>query len=284
MGCIQSGRAEHPPKRENVGLDSAQTTFSFQFWSQPQADRGPRTAYFNLGRTHCGWFRSSGPSLWQLPALIGGTREGMVSIATNTKMSARRQEGRGGRWWWANCTPARDGAREGECWAGEGGQVCGEQPLHPSCDKALPPHADGPPGPQAASWSTAWGKDRNSWVWWEGMWPGPAHSQFCFYLNPTVLVTALSQTSALSDWFKTGLGWTTPDRAIWSQACGSGAPPTGQGHLFLPICALLSHRGPSLHQTSASSLSGFRGCNPFIPRITNERQEARSSAPMRMSA
>lgn len=43
-----------------------------------------------------------------------------------------------------------------------GGQVRGEQPLHPSCDKALAPHADGPRGPQAASWSTAWGKGRNS--------------------------------------------------------------------------------------------------------------------------
>lgn len=45
--------------------------------------------------------------------------------------------------------------------------------------------------------------------------------------------------------------------------------PHGAGHQFLPLCALLSHGGPSLHQTSASSLSGFRGCNPFIPRITS---------------
>ncbi|CAN0046567.1 unnamed protein product [Rangifer tarandus platyrhynchus] len=53
MGCIQSGRAEHPPKRENVGLDSAQTTFSFRFWSQPRADGSKdKTTYFNLGRTH----------------------------------------------------------------------------------------------------------------------------------------------------------------------------------------------------------------------------------------
>lgn len=44
---------------------------------------------------------------------------------------------------------------------GRGPGVCGAAP-HPSCDKALAPHADGPRGPQAASWSTAWGKGRNS--------------------------------------------------------------------------------------------------------------------------
>lgn len=50
-----------------------------------------------------------------------------------------------------------------------------------------------------------------------------------------------------------------------SRARSQGASPTGQGHPFSPSVALLSHRGPSLHQTSAALLPGLRGRSPFIP-------------------
>lgn len=62
-----------------------------------------------------------------------------------------------------------------------------------------------------------------------------------------------------------------------SRARSQGASPTGQGHPFSPSVALLSHRGPSLHQTSAALLPGLRGRSPFIPRILSGGRPAASA-------
>lgn len=155
MGCIQTGRAKHSPKRENVGLDSTQTTFSFGFWSQPRADRGPRTRQLI--------------SIWELwPQPVTTTRSawrdwgrrdsqhGDQHQNEGTEAGGQRREMMAG-----SLHPSQRWSEKGRAQGRAGGQVCGEPPLHPSCGKGLAPHAAGPPGPSGSTSGTAWEEDRS---------------------------------------------------------------------------------------------------------------------------
>lgn len=279
MGCIQTGRAKHPPKRENMGLDSTQSTFSFGFGPSPgQTGVQGQDNLFQFGKNTL-WVIQE---LWPQPVTTTRSawrdwgrdgQHGDQHQNEGTEAEGKRREMMAG-----NLHLSQRWSEMGRV-QGRGSQVCGEPPLHPSCDKGLAPHAAGPPGPSGSTSGHSVGEGQEPPRLTGGDVTRASALPVLFPPPPHSLSYRSESEGAL------GLIDPRPASVVYqmSHLCAALIAKGLLPHPFLPSFALLSHRGPSLHQTSAAILSGFKGHNPFIPRITSGRRPG-ASAPVCLSA